>query len=72
MERVKMCCCELAEQICTKDTTKTGNGIASEKVYDYSVSYVNQSEAEQIYKSKINSIIAEWLGLTGLLYRGLC
>lgn len=72
MNKVKMCCCDIAEQIYTHDTAKTGNGIASEKVYDYSVTYVSQKETEQAFNSKIVSCINEWLAMTGLLYRGLC
>lgn len=70
MDKVKMCCCELAEQIYSHDSAKTGNGIASEKVYDYSVTYVGQKEIEQALNNNINTTINEWLAMTGLLYRG--
>ena len=69
---VKMCCCELAELIYSHDKTKTGNGIASEKVGDYSVSFVNTLDIVTLNKSKQTEIINNWLLMTGLLYRGLC
>ena len=69
-DEVKMCCCELAESIYSHEKTKTGNGIASEKVGDYSVSYTSTTESEALNRSKQTEIINNWLLMTGLLYRG--
>lgn len=71
-DEVRMCCCELAESEYSQDKVKTGNGIASEKVGDYSVSYVSTADTEALNKSKQAEIINNWLLMTGLLYRGLC
>jgi hypothetical protein len=66
---VKMCCCELAEEINKHDKANTGN-IASEKVGEYSVTYVDKEKAEELNSGKCTDIIYNWLAMTGLLYRG--
>lgn len=68
-DEVKMCCCELAEEIYKHEKENSGN-IASEKVGEYSVSYVDKEKEETIFRGKCVSIIYNWLGMTGLLYRG--
>ena len=68
-EEVKMCCCELAETLFKADKEDT-NGIASEKVGEYSVTYTSpEAKEKQLSKSTAN-IINNWLAMTGLLYRG--
>jgi hypothetical protein len=66
---VKMCCCEIAEVI-HKDDQEDTKGIASEKVGEYSVSYVSLEAKEKLLSISIRSIIYNWLAMTGLLYRG--
>ena len=70
-DEVKMCCCELAEHLFTQaELVKSNNGIASEKVGEYSVSYVDVEKAKTTNVEVINSTINSWLLMTGLLYRG--
>jgi hypothetical protein len=66
---VKMCCCEVAEAIHKADQEDT-KGIASEKVGEYSVSFVSPEAKEKLLSISVRSIIYNWLAMTGLLYRG--
>lgn len=68
-DEVKMCCCELAEAIFTHEKVDNGN-IASEKVGEYSKSYVDKQKIEELFRGQCNEIIQSWLAMTGLLYRG--
>jgi len=73
MDKVKGCCCDIAEQIYTFETAENFmHGVSSEKVGDYSVSYSNPVDSANLSSAKMRSSINEWLGMTGLLYRGLC
>lgn len=69
-EVVKMCCCELAEAEYKHEKSGDNGNIASEKVGDYSVSYISKETQEQQHNSKVYKILALWLADTGLLYRG--
>lgn len=69
LDDVKMCCCELAELL-FKDKQEDTKGITSEKVGEYSVSYVSPEAKEKLVSVSIRSIIYNWLAMTGLLYRG--
>lgn len=68
-DEAKMCCCELAELLYKSDQEDT-KGIASEKVGEYSVSYVAPEAKEKLLNYSIQDIIYNWLSVTGLLYRG--
>lgn len=68
-DEAKMCCCELAEAIYKHEATDNGN-VASEKVGEYSISYVDKEKIEEAYRGKCIEIIQNWLAMTGLLYRG--
>ena len=68
-EAAKMCCCELAEEMYKHEKKDAGN-IASEKVGERSVSFVDKEKAESVFRGKCVSIIYNWLATTGLLYRG--
>ena len=68
-DEAKMCCCELAEEMYKHEKKDAGN-IASEKVGERSVSFVDKEKAEAIFWGKCTSIIYNWLATTGLLYRG--
>lgn len=65
----KMCCCEVAELL-FKDKQEDAKGVASEKVGEYSVSYVSSEAKEKLLSLSVQSIIYNWLAMTGLLYRG--
>jgi hypothetical protein len=68
-DEVQMCCCEVAEVLFKYETEDT-KGISSEKVGEYSVSYVSPEAEEKLLNTSIRSIIYNWLAMTGLLYRG--
>jgi hypothetical protein len=69
-DEVQMCCCELAEYLFKQDNSGHDTNISSEKVGEFSVSYVSGQTAEDIKQSTIKEIIYNWLAGTGLLYRG--
>jgi hypothetical protein len=69
LDDVKMCCCEVAE-VLYKDKQEDVKGIASEKVGEYSVSYVSPEAKEKLLSVSVRSTIYNWLSMTGLLYRG--
>lgn len=68
-DEVKKCCCELSE-LYYKSGQEDTKGVASEKVGEYSISYVNPETREKLLNASTVSIIYRWLALTGLLYRG--
>lgn len=69
-EAVQGCVCELAELLYEHDLQKRKNdGIASEKVGEYSVSYRAEKSAEEVAQ-EVNGVVREWLEDTGLLYCG--
>lgn len=71
-QAVKMCCCELAENLFSENKSLTENvGIQSEFVGGWSRNYTSKSEILTNFKSKRKRIIYRWLADTGLLYRGV-
>ena len=68
-EEAKMCCCELAELFFKAEQEDT-KVIASEKVGEYSVSYVSAEAKENLMHISTQNVINKWLAMTGLLYRG--
>lgn len=69
-DEAKMCTCELAEAIYKHENAEDSGNIASEKVGEHSVSYVDKVKINQIHDGKCIEIIYNWLAHTGLLYRG--
>lgn len=69
-DTVKMCCCELAEKLYNYDNL-IKKGVTSESVGDLSVSYESSVTITQRTSQEIKEIIYNWLGNTGLLYRGV-
>ena len=72
-EQVQYCCCELAEQIHTADTSEAANkaGIASESVQGWSQSYESSESRKNALRSSQKECIYKWLSNTGLLYSGV-
>ncbi len=71
-QAVKMCCCELAESIFSRDMVLSkNNGISSESVGGWSVNYASPSDVNSEFKKTVKNIIFKWLADTGLLYRGV-
>lgn len=71
-EEVKMCCCELCDVLYRADQSTKANGITSEKVGEYSVSYESAQSIKENLKKEINEVLRLYLANTGLLYRGVC
>ncbi len=72
IESVKMCCCEIADQLYSQDKRKNRQGITSEKVGEHSISYESAEAINKAEKEILKQILIVWLANTGLLYRGLC
>ena len=80
LEAVKMACCAIAERVAIVESANvaavksvSGNGLKSESVGSYSVSYETASErisAAEGAKEGYAAIAREYLVNTGLLYRG--
>lgn len=71
-QAVKMCCCELAESIFSRDMILSkNNGISSESVGGWSVNYASSSDVNSEFKKAVKNIIFKWLADTGLLYKGV-
>ena len=70
---VKECTAELINYIAQCDAAEaaTATNITSERVGDYSVSYVSAAEKRQQQKARRLEIIKFWLGKSGLNYRGV-
>ena len=69
---VKMCCCELAQEIYRdKVSNKEIAGKTSEKVGSYSVTYESAEAKEKQLSANKRRIIYFWLAETGLLFAGV-
>lgn len=75
-EKIKRCCCELAENIHKYGNMQVSESgaVSSEKIGSYSIEY--QSTAEQLsavsaLDDACDDVIRRHLGRTGLLYRGV-
>lgn len=71
-DEVKMCCCELAELEYKADNIAKTDGVTSEKVGEYSVSYESAQSIKDNKQKDMKNTLKLWLANTGLLYRGLC
>ena len=69
-ESVSMCCCELAELTYAAENSKSAQGVASEKVGDWSVGYENADSLRQSLPKRMKSVVYSRLADTGLLHRG--
>lgn len=71
-ESVKNCCCELCDVLYKAEQSTKANGITSEKVGEYSVSYESTQNIKENQQKDMMDVLKLWLANTGLLYRGLC
>ena len=70
---VKMACCAAADELYSDASAKAkaAGGISSESVDGYSVSYrAYNTEAEKAAEKRVNAAIKQYLGGTGLMFRG--
>ena len=80
-DEVKAATCEVAEILCRMDGSGQTDsdahsipvGVSSEKVGEYSVTYVNNTGTGKAQEQNhmIQRALVHWLGPTGLLYRGV-
>lgn len=79
-DEVKAATCDIAEILCrgdgndaTGETVVVPDGVSSEKVGEYSVSYTGNSAVEKAAarNRQIHNAMVKWLGVTGLLFRGV-
>jgi hypothetical protein len=62
-EAVQMCCCEIAEQLCTAETSEAARkaGIASESVQGWSQSYESSESRTQAQRRAMTDTLHKWL-----------
>lgn len=70
VDSIKMATCAVAEVIKTVDDEGGADGIQSERVGNYSVTYGEGSEKQQTAIQKYREAAALYLGSTGLMYAG--
>lgn len=71
-EELKRCVVELIDTLKSyDDKAKAVKGISSEKVGEYSVSYNSISDLESQKEKDMKEVLNKYLGLTGLLFRGV-
>lgn len=71
-DEVKDCACEIAEYLYHAEGTKRADGIKSESVGEYSVTYdTTGATSEEVKRQAIMSICRKWLSDTGLMYCGV-
>lgn len=69
---VKMCCCEIAENLyCSELVDKKSGGASSEAVAGWSKSYESAESRKNALDKAVRDCIYKWLGDTGLLYSGV-
>lgn len=69
---VKMCCCDIAEQIYKAEKSAEQRGAkSSESVKGWSVSYESREQSETALNNTIRKTVRMWLGDTGLMYAGV-
>ena len=72
---VKLCCCALAENYKAIDNARASlssgtREAKSESVGSYSVTYQSSQDLIQYAEAEMRNIVRNYLGNTGLLYRG--
>lgn len=71
-ESVKMCCCDVAEQIFKYEKIlEQSSGKSAETVKGWSVSYESREQSEKTLNDNIKTTIRMWLADTGLMYAGV-
>ena len=72
-EKVRLCCCELAEIIYAYDVSqaKQKHGLASESVQGWSQSYESTEARQKALQCDMRNTVYKWLIGTGLLFSGV-
>lgn len=67
--KIKKCCCALAEIVGDYEKSRNNSEIASETIGSYSVTY--KSASAEVYHSSMQNTAKQYLIHTGLMYRGV-
>ena len=71
-ETVKMCCCEIAESIQSRDKQLLeSGGVQSESVSGWSKTYSSSNDIQTAFEASCKYIVYKWLAGSGLLYSGV-
>jgi len=72
IEKIKMATCAAAEALYSNASASTApSNVASERVGDYSVNYAGADELSAYEAKAVAAAIERYLGLSGLLFRGV-
>lgn len=73
LEELKMACCAIAEQFhIVEKVSASATGVQSESVGSWSRTYRSGTEISEEAQKKVATLARQYLGSTGLLYRGGC
>lgn len=70
-EKIRLATCAVAEQLQILSKTENGGEVASERVGNYQVNYVQNSTAQLSDEAKIAKEAKIYLGDTGLMFAGI-
>ncbi len=72
-DEVGMCCCEIAEKMCSVESVKDENGMILQSYGNDggTGTYKTDDLSESGVRRSITRIIRKWLGNTGLMYCGV-
>ena len=70
IDKIKMAMCEVAEELQREDAADGADGITSESVGSYSVSFSAASSKQLTNQQRQSNAARLWLANTSLLYRG--
>ncbi|HPL81168.1 MAG TPA: hypothetical protein PLU23_01575 [Anaerolineaceae bacterium] len=72
IDRIKMATCAVAEELNRNAARVSATlGIDSESVGDHSVKYTSVGQLREHESLEVYAIVEQYLGLTGLMYRGV-
>ena len=73
MDELKIACCAIAEQaVVYEKASASVAGVQSESVGSWSRTYRSGAEVTEEAREKMAQVAREYLGTTGLIYRGGC
>lgn len=69
-DRLRYCCCAVAELLYTAAQEKSSGAVSSEAVGAWSVQYESAEASQKALRGRIREAVYAWLSDTGLLYCG--
>jgi hypothetical protein len=70
VDAIQMATCAVAEEIQSIESAGNNDGISSERIGNYSVTYTANAAAQMTRSQKLSVAAALYLASTGLMYRG--